>query len=263
MVQKDGTFDFGSVPRANYQLTVESDGYETTVMSIEESEFRGGTLRLNLPVGRSTDTDAVVEGAKVIDARPGVPPKARRELERAQEEQVSGNLEKALKHLKKAIDIHPEFSAAYDNLAILQLKMGQPEPAETSLLKSIELDADSKTAQKTLGFLYVNSGREREAISPLTRAAELDPRDAETQALLGMAYYQMGNYAASEGPLKNALDISPGFFRASYLLGYAYLELGRYPEALTTFRRFLETNQGLDSSEVESIVARLAEGPGR
>jgi tetratricopeptide (TPR) repeat protein len=262
MVQQNGSFQFRSIPYANYDLTVEADGYVTVRTKLYERESQGGTRRVDLSLGpreRAGDELAAEAGDVVTAKTFNIPKEALREVEKAQKAQKKNNLEKALDHLNRAVEIHPDFSQAYNNIAAIYLKMNRRDEAEAAFLKSIEIDPDAKAARKNLGFIYLTTGREEEAAASLKKAAELDPSDAETYAFLGEALYQSREFQAARAALEQAIQLDPELFRATFRLGYVCIELKDYPEALKAFQQFLKTNQGMDTSKVESLVAQLEE----
>lgn len=258
MALSGGRFEFRNVPYANYELFVSADGYQTWRTEIYEKDSPGGVLNLTLNVGqRLAPGNLTAGGGAVSVASLNVPKDALREAQKASEEEKKGKHEKALEHLQKAVEIYPEFSAAYTNMGAIYSKMGSREEAERAFSRAIEVDSANGLAYKNLGYLYLTTKREAEAVEPLKKAAELAPSDPNTQAFLGEALYQAGNYAEAEAPLKKALELAPENFRASYRLGYTYVQLKRYPEALEQFQAFLKNNQGMETSKVESVVKQL------
>lgn len=261
MVEASGRFEFRSVPYANYELFVISEGYQTVVTELYERDSTGGTRFIQLSVGGKilgpADTPAGV--GTVSAKRMMVPKKAAQEADKALKEQQKGKLDKAIEHFEKAIEIFPEYADAYSSIGVLKLKMNKQAEAEEAFLKASELDASTDTAFKNLGFIYLTTQREAQAAEYLQKAVALDPQDGNSLAFLGEALYQLERYEESIEPLQKALQVNPENFRASYRLGYSMVQLKRYPEALEAFQQFLKTNKGMPTDKVQGIVSQLEE----
>lgn len=101
----------------------------------------------------------------------------------AQRFSESGQAEKAVEELEKAIRISPEYADAYNNLAVQHIRMGRFEEACGELARAIasaraalRLDSGSPQAHLILGSILAQDPRTRaESIPHLERAAETLP----------------------------------------------------------------------------------------
>ncbi len=130
----------------------------------------------------------------------------------------AGNIEKAIEHYKKTVQII-EADASY-----LQIELP---------LGSLN-DVYFK-----LGELYHRQGDIEEAVFHFKRALALDPTLANRFMLEGQAAFDAGNYAAAIEPLNMHLLLFPKDVTALYLLGQSYEANGNTETALIFYERTL------------------------
>jgi type IV pilus biogenesis/stability protein PilW len=132
------------------------------------------------------------------------------------------------------------------------------EEAEQHLKRAIDLRPDFHAARLNLAALYIQMGRFEEAIE-LTQALLADPTfPVPWKALTnqGYAYYKLGKRAEARTALENAVEYHEGYWPA--LLDLAILEAdeGRQIEALERLERVLAQKPGaLASAETHYRMA--------
>jgi type IV pilus biogenesis/stability protein PilW len=132
------------------------------------------------------------------------------------------------------------------------------EKAEQHLKRAIDLRPDFHAARLNLAALYIQMGRFEDAIE-LTQALLADPTfPVPWKALTnqGYAYYKLGKRAEARTALENAVQYHEGYWPA--LLDLAILEAdeGRQIEALERFERVLAQKPGaLASAETHYRMA--------
>ena len=89
-----------------------------------------------------------------------------------------GHQDEQIRHLRKTVDIDPEFAAAHRNLGALYLQRGEYAPAEEALRRALHLEPDVAIAHYNIGVLYVHTGRRELAQTAFETAEQL--RRAET-----------------------------------------------------------------------------------
>ena len=92
-----------------------------------------------------------------------VPPKARKELDKANEEMATHNWNKALEHLNKAVALAPQYVTAYNNLGVLYDKMNDIPHEEEALQKAVSLDGHFAPALLNYGKLCLRQKNPLEA----------------------------------------------------------------------------------------------------
>jgi len=97
-----------------------------------------------------------------------------------------GDSKAAISLLKLTTESHPDFSPAYINLGLQQLKLQQLAVAELSLKKSVELKPDNEVAYQHLGVLYRLQGEFSKAQEMYKKALDLNSDYAEAHLNLGI-----------------------------------------------------------------------------
>jgi tetratricopeptide (TPR) repeat protein len=80
------------------------------------------------------------------------------------------NYEQAIRQLRQATILAPEFTAAYGNLGVAHRKAGEPEKALEVYQRALEIESRSPTILNNLASLYRSTGREAEARAALEAA---------------------------------------------------------------------------------------------
>ncbi|HWP59946.1 MAG TPA: tetratricopeptide repeat protein [Candidatus Acidoferrales bacterium] len=68
---------------------------------------------------------------------------------------LEGNIDKAIQHYQKAIELRPQYAEAYFNLGSAHYKRKELKKAEEAYLKAIELQPEYGRAHYSLGILYL------------------------------------------------------------------------------------------------------------
>ncbi len=261
LLHRKGEFQFTGGPQGNYLLSVESEGYAISTLELREGSVVSGRNSVFITLGSRLADRSLPPGrqATIELATLRIPKKALREFQKAREESGKNKLNRALRHLRKAIALHPDFFQAYNNLGTVHLRMRSYAEAEAAFLKAIEINPNSTRVYKNLGLTYIHANRWERAIEMLSKVTALDPLDSQAQTFLGQAFLREGKYTGALVPLQRALELDPEFSLASYWLGYAYIQLGRYPEALRAFDSFLKSNQDMNTSQIEKLIVKLQE----
>ena len=116
---------------------------------------------------------------------------------------------------RKALEIDPEQTSAYQNLAALLLHVPGREAEGRQLLALIDRDENRNPFNFiTLGDLSASQGRLDDAERYYRRALQLGPESAEAQAALGDWNLAAGRRGRAKKWLKRALKIDPNEPRA-------------------------------------------------
>ncbi len=236
--------------------------------------------------------------AKVATSLPGSLAKPQApvpELERPQETQAylsylqgqaltwktdEPSLRKSVEHFQRATETDPTFARAYAGLARAYINLGHEgyltwtgaiEMGKAAAERASKLDPDLAEAHCLLGELAFMADAPAEILDrELRRALELNPNLAQAHSILSSL---AGSFGIMESYLLLAeeayrLDpLSPPMIRRQ---GEAYFNSGRYAEALTHWKKHLETDpidayRGLaeyamlkgDFEEAEKMVAEV------
>jgi tetratricopeptide (TPR) repeat protein len=187
--------------------------------------------------------------------------------------------EAAIRDLRRAVELQPQFPEAHNRLGRALLLRGQyGEAAEAFRTAVRQRGGDYPTAQYNVGFALQSQGKADEAISayneaierrggkypdahyqigslllgipgrsgeavaPLRKAIEQNNgRDPEAHFKLGVALAQQKDYLNAEAALRRAVEQRGGDFAyAHYNLALLYEETGRTADAIREFETFLQ-----------------------
>ena len=173
--------------------------------------------------------------------------------------------------LQRAIDLDPQFAAAYALLGLAHSQEwtqgwsqdSQPlEHAFELAQKAIALDETLPLGYAILGEVYLHKKKHEKAIAAQQKAIALSPNDADGIAGLGGILTWAGRPEETIGLAKKAMRLNP-MYPTEYLwnLGHAYYLMGRIEEAVEILNRARDR-----SPEYIPVIAYLAASyiePGR
>jgi TolB-like protein/cytochrome c-type biogenesis protein CcmH/NrfG len=158
---------------------------------------------------------------------------------------------KAQSWLRRAIELHPDYSTAFSLLAITHIFetiyrwSESPEQSSADALrfaeKSFALDEEDPSALSALGFSCSLTGQR--AIAILERAIHLNPSSALAHWALGAALTPAGRPDEAIPMLHKAIRLSPHdpwMHEFQFNLGAAHFLAERYQEAVTWGNRSLQ-----------------------
>lgn len=117
-------------------------------------------------------------------------------------------------------------------LGQLYMASNQNDLAEAEYKKAVELAPDLSIAYAQLAGIYVRSGRDDVAIAEMDQALAHNPENQPIMMLKGMLQHQGGDIDAARGTYEQLLAINGRFGPAANNLAYIYQQDGRLDEAL-------------------------------
>jgi tetratricopeptide (TPR) repeat protein len=257
-----GEAEFGAVAVGGYHVEVQGDGIQTTSSEMFEVDNRKVTQSQYVTVRRVEDTGPKPLSAKstMISASDlNVPPKARKEVDKANEAMALHNWKKALEHLNQAISLAPQYATAYNNLGVLYAKTNDIPHEEEALKKAVAVDDHFAPALVNYGKLCLNQKNPAQAEVLLQKAANAEPTNSETLMLLAYSEYMNRHFDAA---ITNALQAHssehehPSFVH--YIAARAYQQQNQQQRALAEFQTFLlEEPKGPRADHVRADVAKI------
>jgi len=259
----DGRFRFHKIPAGTYTLAISTAARGQVLETIELSP---GTVdskgRLDIVIGiddsRLESEGVRATGATVSATVLSIPDRALREYEEARQSLSRGEPERASAHLSRAVEMAPQFAAAWNQLGVMAYQARRYGDAEAKFRRALDADPEAFEPLVNLGGVLLNLGRPREALGYNQRAVTRRPNNALANSQLGMAYFNLDDPDPAEKYLKTAIQLDPAHFSHPQLtLAEIYLRRGDRASALLQFRAFLKEHP--DSPDAAAVHRKIAE----
>lgn len=253
----NGRFHFRKLPAGAYVLMV--GGLQRTVeVGPSLADSKG---RISVTISFSdADLGSNNSGRVRVSVRElSVSREAQREYDAAEEALGRRNVSAAVWHLKKAIALAPQFSAAWNHLGTIAYQTGLYAEAEADFRKAREADPDSYAPLVNLGGVLINLGRWSEALEYNLLAVRQNPSDALANSQLGMSYCYAGQFDAAEKYLTAAKQIDPAHFsHPQQLLAENHLRRNEPEAAANELQDLITRHPDLaNGSKIKDTIARL------
>jgi tetratricopeptide (TPR) repeat protein len=169
------------------------------------------------------------------------------------------NYSKAIKSLKQATEIYPEFAEAWYQLGECYLAEQDEENARNALQQSLKIDPSFVKPYTTLAQLELQTGSHEKAGHLTAKALELNPNWIPGHYWHAIAAYYLGNLEAAETSIRKVQQSNeaPLYTASHHLLGSIYSERGQYQAAAQEFRLFLDTDPPeASAAEIEATLGQ-------
>jgi tetratricopeptide (TPR) repeat protein len=163
----------------------------------------------------------------------------------------------AVVHLRKAIQLAPEYGTAHYVLGQALRKLGRLDDAKAQLMLAERHRDDETSLEDPLaaqlqqlrtgaveslhrGVELARRGRYDAAIELFQESVRIDPELAEAHAQLGAALLARGDVETAAPPLRTAIELEPNLADALYNLGLLEHRRGEFDRAVGHFRRAVD-----------------------
>ena len=257
-----GEAEFGGVPVGDYSVEVSGDGIQTTISEPFQVDERKMTQAEYVTVRKLEDSGpkpVSAHSSMVSAADLNVPPKARKELDKANEAMALHDWKKSKEHIDKALALDANYVTAYSNLAVLYAKMDDPVSEEEALKKALSLDEHFAPALLNYGKLSLRQKNFPQAEMLLQKEVALDPDDPGALLLLADSQYMNRHFDAAITSASHAHSASRDHASfVHYIAARAYQQQNRQQEALAEFQAFLqEEPKGPRADHVRGDIAKI------
>jgi tetratricopeptide (TPR) repeat protein len=226
-------------------------------------------------------TGEVNETVDVSELKRVFPKKAVDEFERARQERISGQPDRARGRLEKLLAQYPDFYDAHNALGSVYLEAQRFRDAEKQYNEARKLKPNSAAPLVSLGSLYVQEAEASlnpqpglagvilpggdlaiiltDALDVLGDALKLKPDAAFAYYLTGIAEMRATRYVRSEQNLRKAIELEPQLRWARIALGNLYIRQKKFKEALVEFDTYLtEFKKVSNRTEVQQTRGKVA-----
>jgi len=248
--ESEATFcvDFG-----DYDLEVSAVGYLTGHTEVEVQVSRTRTLKVEIIL--QSDPSAVELSAS-DDA---IPPKLRKDAQRAVDELKSGDFTKAERRLGRVYAAVPSSAQLNFLYGYLFLQLKDMEKSETYLKRAVALNPRRGQALSLLGREQLQQGQTEDARKTLEQAVIANSADWMAHTLLADAYLQQKEFEEARQQAQMAIEAGKGSASAAQLaLGQALAGLGHTQEGIAALNSFLQTNGNSPNvPQVKNLIAQI------
>lgn len=171
-------------------------------------------------------------------------------------------LASALEALEDALYIKPEDSPANHAMALLKIRLGEPDEARTHFGRALETDPRNVAARNDFGSFLCNQGDWVEGIDNFERARR-DPFNTEvyvSQFGLGKCLLLSGDPSAAREQFRDALVAQPTNFAILYESAVASFELADFLSARGFLQRLFSTGQETAAALLLAVRTELRLG---
>ena len=176
------------------------------------------------------------------------------------EESNRGKWLEAIEHHKHALEIDPNFAAAYYGLGVCYANTGQPKLAAESVAKAYALRDKLSELEKlriTSFYYFTVTGEMDKYIEALELHKRTYPRDDRPHVSLSVAYDRIGQWEKSAAEAGEAIRMNPNTVAPHGNLARALMRLHRYDESMAVLDRAFKQLK-LDSEHLHIWVYNLA-----
>jgi Tfp pilus assembly protein PilF len=147
----------------------------------------------------------------------------------------------AICKLKEAVQIAPQFVAAWNNLGTIAYQSGDFDEAEICFRESLRQDPDSDVCLVNLGGVLLSERKYQDALPYNLQAVNALPDDPAARSQLGRNYCFLGRDDEAEVQLKEAKRLDPSHFSYPQLiLSQIYGRKQDYSSMARELEEFLE-----------------------
>ncbi len=151
-----------------------------------------------------------------------------------------GYTEKAIKPLKRALEINHRSADAYGMLALTYQVQGEDKLADTFFRKALSYDARAADVQNNYGAFLFSQGRLADAYREFARAAENMDYEKRSRAYenMGIVALKQDKSTLAKQHFKKSLRLNGNLVRAHFELAALLRNEGEYRSAWSHYKAF-------------------------
>jgi tetratricopeptide (TPR) repeat protein len=235
------------------EVTIRLKGYRTVTATLRT----GSTVVLK----RTGDT----EGSKVSVTALKAPEPAQKAFGKGVAAMTDRKWSAAQKDFEHAVEIYPEYAAAWSDLGEVLLQQSNQTGARSAWERAIQADPTYIKPYVQAARLALQEGRNEEAALTAERAVAMNPVEFPSIYFFSAAAnYNLKHFDVAEKSALRAIDLDPNHEipRAHLLLGSVLALKGDRTGALQHMRKYLELSpHATDADAVNALIAKIESNP--
>lgn len=156
--------------------------------------------------------------------------------------QATGPRDLEVSHLKKAVDLRPDFDFARRQLINALFESQQFLEAGRICDESLAVLPESAELQFFRSEIHLQAGEPALAIASCRRALALDPALLAAQQRLSLLLFNAGHLQEAEASYRREIELTPQHYGPYHQLGMVLMQTGRNTQALEQFQRAISLN---------------------
>jgi tetratricopeptide (TPR) repeat protein len=219
-VRLDGTFEVRTPGSADQHYLLRIRNQRGRIVHEDTVQPLASPLEIHLAApNNERPITGVVSAQELLNP---VPQKAKREYERAKKAVGKGDIQRAIDHLHKAIQIAPQFAEAHNSLGVKYMLLQDYAQAAAAFEEAVRLKPDSGEPHSNLGVALHGLKRYAEAEQQIRLALGIDPQAAKTRFALALVLSsQTDREEEALGILAQVADQIPeAHIYAAYILSH-------------------------------------------
>lgn len=253
--------DFLNVAAGTYHLVVSGQHFHDKDAGSITLDSGAGSPEFEVHVKRDSEAEhaaGVPMSSLVSAADLGVPLRAQKEFNRANELLAKQDLPQAIERLNKAIEVYPAYAGAYNNLAVIYARQGDRVREREALQKAIGINDHFAPAYVNLGRMSIATNDFPNAEMVLSKASGFDPTDAMTCVLLAYAEFMDHHFDQAIATSLKAHGLQGSHAYAHQVAARAYEQKRDAAKAIHELELFLqEEPAGVRAESARKELAAL------
>ena len=247
----NGRFRFPNLPRGYYRVIVNTPGFRSTQQDADlQVVFRA---HLSFELVADNASASIVD---VIDARAPAP--ARQELIKGRQALSQKNIDEAIPHFRRAIELYPDFFDAHLLLGTAHMDQREWADAQHAFERALQLRPDNASVMVRLGTAQWRQKNYADAEKNLLAGLKIDDKLWLGHFTLARLYLDMNDVVKAGIETGKTLQLKPDFAEAHLLAGNILLRLNQQERALLEYQEYLRLEpKGEFVQQAKELVEKL------
>lgn len=165
----------------------------------------------------------------------------------------------AIRHYRAALEIHPGYLEAMNNLGLAMEALGKKEQAADCYRKVLRIDPNFEKAHINLGKMMSSEGRFQKAHTHYQKALRANPESEEAYNNIGNLYFHQDKMEIAIQYYRKALRGGKGNPTVYRNMAVALYRLGRIEEAVESLKRAIDRAPHL--TEARTFLQQILSSP--
>jgi tetratricopeptide (TPR) repeat protein len=245
-------------PLADCELYGELSGYRSEHIRLPDSRD-GGIVQVGVI---SLHPVSPEHGSSVSVTSLAAPEKAKKSLQKGQQQAKKGKWAAAADYFKRAVEVYPRYALAWVELGRTQVQQNSLAEAQQSFRQSVQQDSKFLDGYVGLAYLALQQKQWKALADTTERVVEFAPNSAEFWFLNSVASFNLGNTEQAETSIGRGLrlDQKHEIPEMEYLYGLILANRHDYGSAAERVSAYLRLAPGARNAEAaHKLLAEFQE----